>query len=311
MRNIALIIVILFTFLLQAFTLSAQKNQPKEVLIIGTMHRVPDIVKNCYKPLLKKAKAYAPEAIYVERSQASDTLSLKNAYPKFLTRADTLKQQLTINSEKLAQVQCKPLSALSREDFKLLNQHYTLSLDHANAQYFKYLYEYGFEGSPEPTQEENGDLTAKLAIHLGIKALRSMDNQWYRHDYHRAWASCNKAGRKDGEIKNLKKIISGLTRSEIFAGLMGRVGMYTNTPKIMTKYHLINSFRYRKTECTPCTEGRDLWDARNLEMARNIGNQVRENIETRSVVIVGAGHVIGLQEALESEYPDITVKLLR
>lgn len=311
MKNIAVSILILFTLLLQAFPLSAQGNEPKEVLIIGTMHYVPNIVKNSYKPLLKRAKKYAPEAIYVETPQADDTLSMKNAYPKFLAQVDTLRQELELDLEEVAQAQCKPLNTMSREDFKLLNQYYSLQLDHANAAYYQYLYQHGLEGSPQPTQEEDGDLTAKLAIHLGLKKLRSMDNQWYRPDYHRAWAACNKADREDGEIKNLKKISSGLRRTEIIAGLMGRVGMYVNSPKIMTKYHITNSFRYRETECEPCSEGRELWDARNLQMARNIGHQIREHAETRNMVIVGAGHVIGLQEVLEREFPDITVRLLR
>lgn len=46
-------------------------------------------------------------------------------------------------------------------------------------------------------------------------------------------------------------------------------------------------------------------------MTRNIGNQVRANPEARSIVIVGAGHVIGLREALAQEYPEIVVRLLR
>ena len=72
----------------------------------------------------------------------------------------------------------------------------------------------------------------------------------------------------------------------------------------------INSFRYRETACEPCTEGGKYWDLRNLEMARNIGDQIRKNGKERSVVVVGAGHVVGLKEALEAEYPEITVKLL-
>lgn len=311
MKNTALIIAIFFSAFFQTHLLSAQNDGLKEVLIIGTMHKVPNIVKHSYRPLLKEAKQYRPEAIYVETPQASDTLSMKNTYPKFLKMVDSLRTVWELDGAKLAQAQCKPLKKMNREDFKLLKQYYILEGDHANAQYFQYLEKYGLEGSSKPTQEEDGDLTAKLAIHLGLKELRSMDNQWHRREYHQAWAACNKADRKDGEIENLKKIIRGLSRSEIFAGLTGRVGKYTNNRKIMNKYHMINSFRYREVECAPCTEGRDLWDARNLQMARNIGDQIRNHPASRNVVIVGAGHVIGLQEVLEREYPDIQVKLLR
>ncbi|PHN05579.1 DUF5694 domain-containing protein [Flavilitoribacter nigricans] len=311
MRDIALIVIIIISFLLQNFSSYAQAPARKEVLIIGTMHSVPDIVKHSYKPLLRKAKAYQPEAIYVESPQASDTLSLNNTYPGFLDQVDSLKQVWELTPEKLARAQCKPLEAMQREDFEILRQHYLLQLDRANAAYYKYLYKFGRKGSPKPTQEEDGDLTAKLAIHLGLKTLRSMDNQWYRQDYHRAWAACNKMDREDGEIVHLKKILSSLKLPQTIAGLTGRLGMHVNSKNATTKYHITNSFRYRETACAPCTEGQKLWDARNLEMARNIGNQIRENTETRSIVIVGAGHVFGLQEALAQEYPDIEVKLLR
>jgi hypothetical protein len=236
---------------------------------------------------------------------------MKNTYPKFLHLVDSLRNVWELDSHQLAQAECKALNNMQKADFSIMKQKYILEGDHANAQFYRYLEKYGLEGSPKPSQEEDGDLTAKLAIHLGLKELRSMDNQWHRPEYHRAWAACNKADRKDGEVKKLKKIYRSLIRTEITAGLFGRVGMYTNNPKIMTKYHIINSFRYRETDCEPCVEGRELWDARNLQMARNIGDQIRENSQTRNIVIVGAGHVIGLQEVLEREYPDITVKLLR
>lgn len=311
MKDITLIVFIVISSLLYATILPAQENARKEVLIIGTMHKVPNIVKNSYRPLLKKAKAYAPEAIYVETPQPTDTLSMQHTYPKFVAMVDSLRNVWELDTEDLTNASRKPLDQMTTGDFETIKKQYILEGDHANSQYFQYLEKYGLEGSPNPTQEEDGDLTAKLAIHLGLKELRSMDNQWYRPDYHQAWAACNKADRQDGGIEDLKKAYRGLKFSEIMAGLTRRVGMYVNSPKITRKYHIINSFRYRQTECEPCTEGRELWDARNREMARNIGNQIRSNTQTKSVVIVGAGHVVGLREVLEREYPDIEVKLLR
>lgn len=44
---------------LSIFILSAQ-NKQQEVLIVGTMHTVPKVVKNSYKPMLKFAKKYQP-----------------------------------------------------------------------------------------------------------------------------------------------------------------------------------------------------------------------------------------------------------
>lgn len=310
MKNYGHIFFLLIEFFLTAFNLVGQVNTQQEVLIIGTMHEVPKIIGNSYKPLLKKAKAYDPQAIFVERPQASDTLSLQNVYTKFLHLSDSLNISIALNQAGLAAAMAKPLSAMNTADFKLLNRYYILERDYANAEYYKYLSRYGFSGPKKPTRNENGDLTAKLGIHLGLKEIHSMDNQWYRKEYHQAWSACVKAGKKDGEIEILKKLNKGAFWKERYNGATAQYGRYTNAPKTTQLYHTINSFRYRETPCEPCTEGGKYWDLRNLEMARNIGNQIRGNGKERSVVVVGAGHVVGLKEALAAEYPEITVKLL-
>ena len=71
--------------------------QKKELLIIGTMHTVPNIVKNAYRPLLKYAIDYAPEAIYVEYILAQDTISLKVHTPKFLHQSDSIQGERPID----------------------------------------------------------------------------------------------------------------------------------------------------------------------------------------------------------------------
>ncbi len=70
--------------LIIALSVQSAIAQEKELLIIGTMHEVPTIVKHSYKPLLKYAKKYKPEAIFVEDIRPDDTLSLKNFTPRFL-----------------------------------------------------------------------------------------------------------------------------------------------------------------------------------------------------------------------------------
>ncbi|MEL6944978.1 MAG: hypothetical protein AAFO82_20165, partial [Bacteroidota bacterium] len=90
--------LIFIASLLLASPLFAQTQ--KEVYIIGTMHTVPKIVKNSYKPLLKEAKKYNPDAIYVERVRAEDSLSLKNYYPRFLHFSDSISTVLDVDAIK-------------------------------------------------------------------------------------------------------------------------------------------------------------------------------------------------------------------
>ena len=66
--------VFISVFLASIITLKAQEQQ-KEVLIIGTMHTVPKIVQHSYKPMLKRALKYKPEAIYVESPKGNDSIS--------------------------------------------------------------------------------------------------------------------------------------------------------------------------------------------------------------------------------------------
>ncbi|MFT3826901.1 MAG: hypothetical protein QM731_23455 [Chitinophagaceae bacterium] len=53
----------LFTLLLTGIIGNAvcQTSPKKEILLLGTMHAVPAIVKHSYKPLLKAARKYRPE----------------------------------------------------------------------------------------------------------------------------------------------------------------------------------------------------------------------------------------------------------
>ena len=89
-------VFLLFWGFLMALFCSAQE---KELLIIGTMHTVPAIVKNSYQPLLNFAIKYEPEAIYVEDIHPDDTLSIKLYTPKFLEKSDSLNHEYQIDEK--------------------------------------------------------------------------------------------------------------------------------------------------------------------------------------------------------------------
>ncbi|HET8860325.1 hypothetical protein [Marivirga sp.] len=96
-------------------------GQKKEVLLIGTLHNVPKIVKNSYKPLLGRAIKYNPDAIFVESPRPRDTISweyLKNgwsrSYGEFYQFSDSLKNNFDYDQNNLTKLLKKDFKDLSR-----------------------------------------------------------------------------------------------------------------------------------------------------------------------------------------------------
>jgi hypothetical protein len=113
-------------FIVSVLTLTAQ-NKQQEILIIGTMHTVPKIVKNSYKPMLKFAKKYNPEAIYVEAPLAHDSISweyLKNGwskgYQQFYKLSDSLQKDFNYNDSKFNLTISKDFSKMTDDDLDYL-----------------------------------------------------------------------------------------------------------------------------------------------------------------------------------------------
>lgn len=299
---------ILFISLFISSNIFAQTQ--KEVYIIGTMHTVPKIVKNSYKPLLKKAKSYNPDAIYVERVRAEDTLSMQIYYPRFLHFADSISTVFNIEEAKFNRLMNKDLQAMKTEDFDYLKRCFIVKKDYANYSYYRYLERYGLEGSPKPTRNENGDITAKLAIAQNMKYIYSMDDQKENPQYAKAWRTCAKEGNENGNEKAAGKLMRKLTTKDIFSGLSGYLGKQTNSTKSIKQMHSLNSFEYVTVATEACSDGNKYWDNRNYGMVKNIAEQVQTMPHQKNIVIVGAGHVYGMKEAFEQHYPDIKVRLM-
>ena len=136
-------ILLSLSLLLILYNLEAQE-QPKEILIVGTMHTVPKIVKHSYKPMLRRSKNYQPTAIYVESPMDSDTLSweyLKNgwskSYKQFYYLSDSLQTLFNFNEERYHQLLKKPLSEMTPLDLEFLIQSFAYNRDHANSMAFR------------------------------------------------------------------------------------------------------------------------------------------------------------------------------
>lgn len=305
----------LTTVLFGSITMSVA--QEKEVLLIGTMHTVPKIVKRSYKPLLRRAIKYNPEAIYVESPRPSDDASweyLKDgwskSYAQFYAVSDSLQQRFDFSREQLESLLNKNMDQLTHTDLNYIITSFAYLRDNANYEFYKYIDKYGTEGAPKPTRHEDGDLTAKLALELGIRKLQSMDDQQTNKHYHDAWRKCAQEGRSNGDNAINKKLNKKDYSSAILPAIFRGLGMHVNKRKTLERLHSLAAFTYVKNKTEGCALGEQYWNERNKRMAKNIAEQVLRNSKKKSVVIVGASHIIGLEKELTENYPELEVRLL-
>lgn len=304
MKNSLALLLLLLS--LKALSQTTQK----EIFIIGTMHEVPKIVKNSYKPLLKTALKYKPDAVYVEYIRPEDSVSLNNYSKKFLKRSDSVKLTFNPDYQRFEQLLQEDLTTIKPEDFKYMATCFLIKRDQANYSYYRYLSKYGIKGSPKPLREENSDLTAKLAIAMNMKYLFAMDDQRVNKEYAAAWRKCAQEGSTNGDNKINQKLNKKDDNSNIIPSIFGRLGKHINQKKSLETAHQLNSFSYVLNQTSGCALGTKYWNERNLNMARNIADQVIANTAVKNVVIVGSGHVIGITEALQKNYPDLVVRLI-
>lgn len=300
-------IFVIMMAVLQAPTAYAQD---KELLIIGTMHEVPSIVSRSYKPLLKYARNYMPEAIYTEDIRPNDTLSLKNFTPKFLSIADSLSLTETIDEERFQELKKKRLSELGSDDYAFLTKTYLMKRDRANYSYYNYLKTYGIAGSKKALRNENGDLIIPLAIAMGITELIPVDDHQTEKEYQLAWSKSIKAIKETGDDAVLSKLFKRDRQKRVWPSLWGKLGKYTNKPETLHRYYLVNSCRYVNHQNESTNAVRQLWDGRNHRIAENLAERIKANPYQRNILIIGAGHVISVQEMLKQIYPELKVKLM-
>lgn len=308
-------IIFIATFLLSIFILSAQ-NKQQEIVLIGTMHTVPKIVKKSYKPMLRFAKKYNPEAIYVESPMANDSISwnyLKSGWSKnyqnFYIISDSLRKSFVFNREKFAVLSNKNYKDLHKDEIDYLINSYGYKRDNGNYGLMKYLRKYGIKGSKIPTRHEDGDVTYKLALSGNLK-VTNMDDQQTNSFYHKAWNKCGKEGTKNGNNSISSKLNKKQYKSAMLPAIFRGLSKHTNKRKTLERLHKMNSFSYVITDTEGCKEGRKYWNERNMRMAKNIATQTLASGKNRNVVLVGASHIIGLEKELKEKYPNFRVILM-
>ena len=308
--------ITLFTLLLVSiFNLVAQENQ-KEVVIIGTMHTVPKIVKHSYKPMLRFAKKYNPEAIYVESPMPNDSISwnyLKNGwsknYKEFYKMSEEMKSNFQFDANKFETLSTKNFEALTSKEIDYLIKSYIYKRDNGNYELMTYIKNYGLQGAKKPTRHEDGDLTYKLAIHQNLK-VTNMDDQQTNGIYHKAWNKCAREGSENGNNAANSKLYKKDYNSAILPAVFRKLGKHTNNRKSLNRLHTMSSFSYVIEDTEGCKEGRKYWNERNMRMANNIANQIENSDKYKNLVVVGAAHVIGLEKELKTRFPNLKVILM-
>lgn len=136
---------LLLISLLALFTLTAHA-QEKEVVLVGTMHTVPKIVKKSYQPLLRRAKKYRPQAIYTENPRANDSLSweyLKEGwsenYKRFYKLADSLQKDFDYDAARFEALISKDFDQLSTADLDVIINSFGYLRDIANYDFYRYI----------------------------------------------------------------------------------------------------------------------------------------------------------------------------
>ena len=137
-----------------------------------------------------------------------------------------------------------------------------------------------------------------------------MDDQQTNSEYHNAWRKCAESGAQNGDNDLNRKLNKRDYNSAIIPAIFGNLGRHTNKLKSLDRKHLLNSFRYVQNTNLDCENATRYWDERNFRMAKNIAEQVTQKEHKKNIVIVGAGHVIGLKEAFEKKYPELKIKLM-
>lgn len=308
MKNILFFIIIL--------NYSFSFGQQKEIVLVATMHQVPKILKNSYRPLYKKSLAYQPDAIFVETAMPDDSLSwkyLKNGYSKnlqeFYKYSLQIKEEFKFNKDSLDYLLSKDFKELTKDDFKKIRLSFAYLRDYPNFYYFEYIQNYFPNGHKKSKRHENYELSRKLALKLGHKKIYAADDQQTNGEFHKHWTACDKAMENTSFSRKEKKLARKLFLREILPSFVGRYGIINNKLKHLQLLDSLSGLKFTNQQNLDCAKAVDYFNQRNRRFAYNLGTQINENDFKKSILFVGASHIIGLKNELNIQFPDINVIL--
>lgn len=288
--------LILLALILCSLSAAAQK----EVLIIGTNHSLPEVVRTSYGSLLRIAKKYKPQAIYVESIPASDTRSWDLVSEKEGEMADFWQTHLTAK-----QLRSALSASFNPADFGRAIGYFQYIGDYANAAY----YHYRISGaSKRALGNEFDDLVFPLAVALGVDSLCSFDIRTLNKPYQQAVARATAEWASNGNAEAYTLLFEKDYKRSILPAMFGTFGRQANTDAALERAHSLSSFGFAVARTEAVDDVAAAWGRRNEVMASRIGKQIESGAALRSVVFVGCQHVVGIAAALEANFPSILVK---
>ncbi|MEO1033483.1 MAG: DUF5694 domain-containing protein [Bacteroidota bacterium] len=296
--------LLLTLLLIQFCSVSAQEQQ--EILIVGDMHQLPGIVKCAYKPMLKKILKYEPELIMAEYSKTGDTAAMGEWNSRFKEAYLKKKDTFIMAKNEIDVLEQTPNTELDSIQFKKLQSYYLSIGDQGNHRMYGYFARHGATEKFKPYGNQNPDLTFQLMRKLELKKVYGVDSHEGYSGYWPAWQRSLKAGTKEGK-KAFKKAMRKDTWGNIFAGASWSLGRYINKPETLDLYYRINSLRFEGFSGEDYDLQIKKWDDRNVNMAKNILEVLKNNPVKRSVLIVGAGHAKAVSDELKRLDADLKV----
>ncbi len=308
MKNILFFIII--------FSYSFVFGQQKEIVLVGTMHQVPKILKNSYKPLYNKSLKYKPDAIFVETAMPDDSLSwqyLKKGYSKslqeFYKYSIKVKEEFEYNKDSLDYLLSKDFDKLTKDDFNRIKLSFAYQRDYPNFYYYQYIQDYFPNGHKKSRRHENYELSRKLALKLSHKKIYAADDQQTNGEFHKHWRACDKAMDGTSLKRKEKKLTRKIVLREILPSIVGRYGIINNKLKHLQLLDSLSGLKYTNQQNSDCAKAVDYFNQRNRRFAYNLGTQINENDFKKSILFVGASHIVGLKKELKTQFPDIKVIL--
>jgi len=135
------------------------------------------------------------------------------------------------------------------------------------------------------------------------------DDQQTNKEFHKHWHSCEQNISKEYN-KKAKKLSGKLTRNLILPSLFGRYGIATNKWKNLQLLTDLSGMTYSQGASEDCDLSIEYFNQRNQRIVKNLGTQILSSDKEKSILVIGASHIIGVKKELQKQFPNIKVVVI-